>query len=330
MASPPAATALPDFAQDLGHGVYAIDTAFQRDHFDAAYLVVDNGHAAVIDTGPRFAVPRILATLAALGLGVEAVDWVIPTHVHLDHAGGAGTLMRELPRAQALVHPRGARHMIDPSALYQGALAVYGAEEMARSYGELDGIPAERVQTTHDGQRVPLGGRELLIHDAPGHARHHNVIWDPVSRGWFTGDTFGISYRELDINGRPWIFPTTTPVQFEPALLRASVERMLSFQPDSVYLTHFGKLGDVATLGAAQLKLLEQVVQLGEGLRHLAGAERHAALLAGLSALYLADLHAQGSTLDAERFQQLMGLDVELNAQGMGNWLDRLNKEARA
>jgi glyoxylase-like metal-dependent hydrolase (beta-lactamase superfamily II) len=270
----------------------------------------------------------LLGTLAALGLDAAAVDWVIPTHVHLDHAGGVGTLMRELPHARALVHPRGARHMIDPSALYEGALAVYGAEEMARSYGTLDSIPAERVLNSHDGQHVPLGERELLIHDAPGHARHHHVIWDPVSRGWFTGDTFGISYREMDTDGRPWIFPTTTPVQFEPEVLRASVERMLSFAPDCVYLTHYSRLGDVATLGAAQLRLLDEVVAMG--LRLATVDNRHAALIDGLRQIYLADLRRQGSTLSDAEFQRLMDLDLELNAQGMGVWLDRMQRQARA
>ena len=314
-------SSLPDYARDLGHGVYAVDTGFQRPEFDAAYLVVDAGRAAFIDTGPRFAVPRLLATLAALGIGVEAVEWVIPTHVHLDHAGGVGTLMRELPHAQVLVHPRGARHMIDPSALYEGALAVYGADEMARSYGTLDGIDPERVITSYDGQLIPLGMRDLLIHDAPGHARHHHVIWDPVSRGWFTGDTFGISYRELDVEGQPWIFPTTTPVQFEPEALRASVQRMLSFEPACVYLTHYGRLEQVAALGTAQLRLLDEVVAMG--LECAQTEQRHQRLIDGLSEIYRADLQRQGSTLSPAEFHRLMALDLDLNAQGMGVWLDR-------
>jgi glyoxylase-like metal-dependent hydrolase (beta-lactamase superfamily II) len=115
---------MPSWLQDVGGGVHAIDTAFVRDEFDAAYLVVRNGRAAFIDTGTNFALPRLLGAMEALGLSRDAVDWVIPTHVHLDHAGGVGALMRELPGARALVHPRGVRHMVDPSALWQGALAV--------------------------------------------------------------------------------------------------------------------------------------------------------------------------------------------------------------
>ena len=103
--------------------------------FDAAYLLVDGGHAAFIDSGTNHAVPRLLETLDALGLAREAVDYVIPTHVHLDHAGGVGLLMQSLPAATLICHPRGLRHLVDPSQLWASATAVYGAEEMARSYG---------------------------------------------------------------------------------------------------------------------------------------------------------------------------------------------------
>jgi glyoxylase-like metal-dependent hydrolase (beta-lactamase superfamily II) len=311
----------PDFVQAASHGVHVIDTGFHRPRFDAAYLIVDSGRAAFVDTGTRHALPRLLAALAAQGLGVDAVDWVIPTHVHLDHAGGVGQLMAELPNARLLVHPRGARHMIDPSALYQGALAVYGQEEMDRSYGQLVGVDAARVDTSHDGMTVPLGGRLLELIDTPGHALHHHCVWDPVSRGWFTGDTFGLSYRELDVAGRPWIFPTSTPVQFQPDALRQSVERLLARQPDCVYLTHFGRLGDVAALGAQQLQLLDEVVALGHALRR--HPDRHRALADGLRGIYRRSLRALGSTLDDDAIDTVLALDIELNAQGMGVWLDR-------
>lgn len=311
-----------DTLQPLGHGVHAIDTGFQRPRFDAAYLVVDGGRAAFIDTGTRHALPRLLGALDTLGLARDAVDWVIPTHVHLDHAGGVGPLMQALPRARLLIHPRGARHMIDPSALYQGALAVYGQAEMDRSYGELVGVEPARVQATADGMTVALGARRLEFIDTPGHALHHHCIWDPVSRGWFTGDTFGLSYREFDnAAGQPWIFPTSTPVQFQPVALRASVERLLARAPEAVYLTHYGKLGDVAALGRCQLALLDEVVALGHALRQ--HPQRHQALREGLRALYLRSLRTHGCTLPDEAIETLLAIDIELNAQGMGVWLDR-------
>ncbi|MCU0969677.1 MAG: MBL fold metallo-hydrolase [Rubrivivax sp.] len=312
---------LPSFVESVGHGIHVVDTGFQRDRFDAAYLVVERGRAAFVDTGTNFAVPRLLAALDALGLGRDAVDWVIPTHVHLDHAGGAGLLMSELPAARMLVHARGARHMIDPSALYQGALAVYGAEEMARSYGTLVGVPAERVTATHDGMTVELAGRPLLFADTPGHARHHHCIWDAVSGGWFTGDTFGLSYREFDTADGAWILPTTTPVQFEPDALRASVERLLAAGPERMYLTHYGAVQDVPRLARLMLGQLDEVIALGHAQR--GAPDRHERLKSGLLDIYAASLAAAGCALTRERIADLLAIDIELNAQGMAVWLDK-------
>ena len=320
---------LPDFVDDLGDGVFAIDTGFHRPRFDAAYLVVGGGRAAFLDTGTNFAVPRHLAALEALGLAREAVEYVIPTHAHLDHAGGAGALMRELPAATLIAHPRAAVHLIDPAALYKGALAVYGQGEMDRSYGTLVPVPESRVRTTHDGMDLMLGGvRWLHFIDTPGHARHHHCIWDAATRGWFTGDTFGLSYREFDLPGRgAWILPTSTPVQFDPPRLRASIERLLSFEPRCMYLTHFGRIGDVPRLGAQLIELMERMVVLGRSLRD--AADRHAALKRALAALYAEGLAAHGvpptpATMD------LLAIDIELNAQGMAIWLEREAKEKSA
>jgi glyoxylase-like metal-dependent hydrolase (beta-lactamase superfamily II) len=318
-------TVLPSFVEDLGHGIHAIDTGFQRPRFDAAYLLVHDGHAAFIDTGTNHAVPRLLAALDALGLSRDAVDHVIPTHVHLDHAGGAGALMRELPRATLVVHPRGERHLVDPSALYQGALAVYGQDEMDRSYGTLVGVDAQRVRTTHDGMVLELGGRPLRFADTPGHARHHHCIWDAVSRGWFTGDTFGLSYREFDnTRGEAYVLPTSTPVQFDPAALRESVARLLSFEPQCMYLTHYSSIADVKRLAAMLLEQLDAMVEIALRLRD--APERHAALCGALRALYTERVKQHGALLSDARIHELLAMDVELNAQGIGVWLDRGEK----
>lgn len=312
---------LPDFVQDLGEGVLAVDTGFHRDHFDAAYLLVHGGRAAFIDTGTAPGVPRLLAALQALGLARDAVDYVIPTHVHLDHAGGAGALMQALPQATLLVHPRGVRHMVDPSALWAGATAVYGPEEMARSYGELVPVPAERVQATADGMVVSLAGRTLVFADTPGHAKHHHCIWDASTRGWFTGDTFGLSYREFDTAAGPWMLPTSTPVQFEPELLRTSVQRLLAAQPDCMYLTHYGRVRNVQHLGAQLLALLDEMVALGLAQRH--ASDRDAALQRGQLDIFVRSLAAHGCTRSREDIARLLAMDLQLNAQGMAVWLDR-------
>jgi len=316
---------LPDFLEDLGHGIYAIDTGFQRPRFDAAYLMVEDGHAAFIDTGTNHAVPRLLAALNALGLAPEAVDWVIPTHVHLDHAGGVGLLMEALPRARALVHPRGLRHMVDPKALWLGALAVYGEEEMQRSYGKLVPVPAERAEGSHDGQIVHLAGRPLRVIDSPGHARHHHAIWDEKSRSWFTGDTFGLSYRAFDVDGRAWILPTSTPVQFEPEALKATVARLLAAEPVAMQVTHYGRIGgsveEVQRLAAVMLEQVDEMVALARLLKDV--PERHGRLRSGLLAAYLARVQGHGYRGDMAAAADWLALDAELNAQGLEVMLDR-------
>ncbi len=317
---------LPEFVEDLGHNVFALDTGFNRPRFDAAYLVLsDEGRAAFIDAGTNHALPRHLAALDALGVPHDAVDFVIPTHVHLDHAGGAGALMQALPAATMWVHPQGQRHMVDPSALYQGALAIYGAQEMQRSYGSVVPVPAERVRVTRDGMELMLGSRRLHFIDTPGHARHHHCIWDERSRGWFSGDTFGISYREFDVAGRgAWIAPAATPVQFDPEALRVSVQRLLALQPACMYLTHYGRVEGVPALGGLLLSVLDRMVAVG---RRCADApQRHARLKAELTALFAACLGEHGVATTPASLE-LLAIDLELDAQGLGVWLDR---EARS
>ncbi len=312
---------LPSFVLPLGQGLFAIDTGFHRDHFDAAYLIVERGRAAFIDTGTNFGVPRLLQALQALDLPRSAVDWVIPTHVHLDHAGGVGLLMQALPEARLLVHPRGARHMIDPSALYQGALAVYGQAEMDRAYGQLTGVAAERVVASADEMTVELAGRPLTLIDTPGHARHHHCIWDEAMRGWFTGDTFGLSYREFDTAQGAWIMPTSTPVQFAPEALTASIHRLMARSPQAVYLTHYGRVEGVSNLAGTLLNLLDVTVKTAQELRQ--HPQRHEALKEALQTLYCQDLQRHGAPQTPKQIQALLGMDIELNAQGIAVWLDK-------
>lgn len=315
-------TTLP-CVQPLDGGIFLIDTGFHRPNFDAAYLLVENGRGAFVDTGTNHSVPRLLAALEVAGLTPEAVDHVIATHVHLDHAGGVGLLMQHLPRATLVVHPHGAPHLIDPTRLLAGARAVYGDEEVARSYGELVGVAADRVLRTEDGFTLDFAGRPLKFLDTPGHARHHHCIWDERSKGFFTGDTFGLSYREFDTGRGAWLMPTTTPVQFEPDALRNSVARMLDHQPERMYLTHYGPVSDVPRLARLLLQQLDAMVSLATALHEPASAARHEALKSGFAAIQLQSLRDHGVTLPPERIAELLELDHELNAQGVGVWLDR-------
>ena len=303
------------------HGIHTIDTAFQRDHFDAAYLIVEEGRGAFIDCGTHHSVPLLLAAAQRAGLSPADIDLLIVTHVHLDHAGGAGLLMQQLPNATLVAHPRAAPHLIDPAKLVAGATAVYGEEEMQRSYGTLQPVPEARVRVVADGETVMLAARALECIDTPGHARHHHCIWDARSRSWFTGDTFGLSYRELDGPQGAFILPTTTPVQFEPQALKASIARMVARVPEAMYLTHYGRVGDVPQLAQSLYEQIDAMVAIADACD--GRADRHRCIAAALSALYLERAHARQVPLADEDVLRLLAMDIELNAQGLGVWLDR-------
>ncbi len=305
----------------VAHGIHTIDTAFQRDHFDAAYLIVQDGRGAFVDCGTTHSLPNLLACVAQAGLTPADIDWLIVTHVHLDHAGGAGALMQQLPNSKLVVHPRGAQHMIDPTRLIAGATAVYGEAEIARSYGQIVPVPAERVVVAEDGHRVSLASRELVCVDTPGHARHHFCVWDAVSRSWFTGDTFGLSYRELDHAGGAFIIPTSSPVQFEPEAMHASIRRLMQESPEGMYLTHYGRVEGTARLAQELHEQIDAMVAIAQ--RCNGEPERHHLLVDALGALYVARLRLQGSPLDASEVLRVLAMDIELNAQGLACWLDR-------
>jgi glyoxylase-like metal-dependent hydrolase (beta-lactamase superfamily II) len=249
------------------------------------------------------------------------VEYVIVTHVHLDHAGGAGEMMRRLPKARLVVHPRGARHMVDPSKLWAGASAVYGEEAMARNYGRLVPVDASRVVEAPEGFTLELGGRPLLFLDTPGHARHHFCVWDEASRSMFTGDTFGLCYRELASARGPFILPTTTPVQFEPEALVASIDRLVAREPAAMLLTHYSRVTGIERLAGDLRRRTLELAALGRA--EDGRPERAARLRAGIGELFLGWARDHGTPLPAESVRERLTLDVELNAQGLEAWLDR-------
>ena len=303
------------------HGIYTIDTGFFRPRFDAAYLVVERGHAAFIDCGTAFSVPRMLAALDNAGLTPANVDWLILTHVHLDHAGGAGALMTHLPNAQLVVHPRGARHMIDPSQLWAGASAVYGEAVMEQTYGRLIPVPAARVTEATDDGVIDLAGRPLRCLDTPGHAKHHIAVYDAQANVCFTGDVFGLSYRDFDTPAGAFILPTTSPVQFDPQALHASINRLLALHPQAMYPTHFGRIEDVERLAADLHAQIDAMVELARAADDK--PERHHVLVDALTTLYATRAQAHGWDGGRARLSELLQMDIELNAQGLEVWLDQ-------
>jgi glyoxylase-like metal-dependent hydrolase (beta-lactamase superfamily II) len=302
---------------DFGNGIHLVDADYLRPGLAAIHLIVEDGRAAVIDTGTSLSLPGLLAALNRLGLSQASVDHVILTHVHLDHAGGAGAMMRAFPEASLVVHPRGARHMIDPSRLIEGAAAVYGQDYIDRVYPDILPIEASRVIEAPEGKDIFLAGRRLTCLDAPGHAYHHIAILDAESGGVFTGDVFGLSYRELDVEGRQFVFPTTTPTQFDHEAMRRTVERIAALKPPAVYQTHYGKFADVAGGAKDLLRRLDHLVTLARA------AEGHDALKAAMMEYLVAEARDHGCRLPEEAMAVIWEMDVELNSQGLIYWREK-------
>jgi glyoxylase-like metal-dependent hydrolase (beta-lactamase superfamily II) len=300
-------------------GITAVDTEYVRPQMDAAHVVVAGGRAAIVDTGPNTALPLILAALDELQVVADAVDWLLLTHVHLDHAGGAGALMRALPNATCVVHPRGAPHMIDPAKLIQGTRAVYGEELFARLYGEILPVDATRILIAQDGQRVGLSGREFECVHTPGHALHHQAFVDLSTNGIFTGDTFGVSYREFDTALGPWVMPTTTPTQFDPAQLKSSIIRLMQFRPRRLYLTHYSEVGDCPRLANDMYDAVDAFARIARA----AGPDDPARIRFELRALAHDSLRGHGCTMGAADIDAILGKDFDLNAAGLVAWLRR-------
>jgi len=312
---------IPTHHEEVAAGVYCIETGLYRHGLAAAYLVRAGDRLAFVDTGTANSVPRILGVVADLGLTPAHVDFVIPTHVHLDHAGGAGALMARCPNATLVIHPKGAPHMIDPSKLEAGAAAVYGEAEFARYFGRLVPVPEDRVQVATDGWVIDLGGRPLTFVDTPGHANHHGCIFDAHTGGFFTGDTFGIAYRELATPSGPFLFAPTTPVAFDPEAWQGSLDKILAFDPAAVYLTHYGRVDHPAALVAGLRRSIRDLAELALA-EDAAGEDRPAEgrterLRRGVAERLLAEARDLGCSLGEDRVRELLAVDIELNAQGL-------------
>lgn len=313
---------------DNGHGIYTIDAHYVAPRVASIHLIVSEAseasggrEVAIFDTGTNLSWPFVAGALAHLGIDHTEVRYVIPSHVHLDHAGGAGQLIERFPSATLVVHPRGARHLIAPAKLFAATIAVYGEAKARRLYGDVTPVPAERMLEAADGMVLALGQRRLTLLDTPGHARHHVCMVDSVTGGIFTGDMFGLSYRQFDVNGRPSIIPTTTPTQFDPAAMRASIARLRALKPPAMYLTHFGKITGIERLAGDLLRQLDAHVAVAEAARALVPELRHGAIREGLTALFLSEANRQGWPMSTPDLLAWLDTDIDLNAQGLAFWL---------
>jgi len=305
----------------VNDGIVAIDTEYARPLQDASHLIVENGRAAFVDTGVNKSVPLLIDALAQQNLDVADVDYVFLTHVHLDHAGGAGLLMQNLPNARCVVHRYGAKHMIDPARLVAGTEAVYGEEETRSVYGTIEPIDARRILIPEHEQWLDFNGRALQAINTEGHARHHYVLNDPQSKGVFSGDSFGVSYRELDTAKGEFIIPTTTPVQFDPDQAHKSVDRIMACEPEQVYLTHYSRVRNLDRLAADMHEGIDALVAMA--LEHRDDENRSASLRGSMFECFVQRLEDHGYMGDREMMYSILSIDVDLNTQGLEVWLDK-------
>jgi len=309
-------------------GIFAVDAEYVRPGYAAVHIIQHNGRAAFVDTGTNHSVPHLLAALEELGIARDAVDYVLLTHIHLDHAGGAGLLCSHLPNARVLIHPRGVAHMVDPSKLVAASQSVYGAEAFRKLYGDVLPVPQDKVVSVTDNYRCDLGGRELLLIHTPGHALHHYSIVDRKHSAIFSGDTFGLSYRALDTPQGAFIVVTSSPSQFDPDQLSASIDRLMSYEPESIYLMHFSRVTGTPRLAAMLKSQIREFVRIAQ--ESDAQPDAHNSIRTAMMEMWMELLRQQGSTLSPAEVSDWLEGDLELNAQGLVIWMERQRKDRGA
>lgn len=310
----------------LDDGVFAVDTEYVRPLHDASHLIVEDGRAAFVDTGTNDSVPLLLDALRQQDLDVGDVDFVILTHIHLDHAGGAGLLMQQLPNARCVVHPNGAPHMVHTERLIKGTEGVYGVERTREMYGELRPIDEQRIIVAEDEQWIALNGRTMQTLFTEGHARHHYCLNDPTSRGVFTGDSFGVSYRELDTAAGEFIYPSSTPASFDPPEAHKAIDRIMACEPDQVYLTHYSRVRNLDRLAGDMHTCIDAYEQIA---LHCQGEnQRSDALRVAMYEYLAARLVDHGFKGDSDAIESILHIDVTLNSAGLEAWLNRMERRS--
>lgn len=308
--------------------IHTIDTHYSDvDEGAAAFLLLEGDEAAFVETNTAHAWPHLLAALESHGRTPADVRWVFVTHAHLDHAGGAWRVLEACPNATLVAHPRAAPHLIDPTKLVASAKGVYGEAAFAELYGDLQPIPADRVKIVADEESLQWGDRTLTFLHTRGHANHHYVLVDPTTSSVFTGDAFGIAYPVLQ-RGQPWVFPSTSPTDFDGPAAIESVQRIVATGADRAWLTHFGELTDLASVATSLVEQLTHwtavVVDADE--QGLEGDALAAHMAAAVGEHFDAAAEARG-IVGGRR--ALLDLDVDLNAQGLAFAVEKARYKRR-
>ncbi|MBA2176592.1 MBL fold metallo-hydrolase [Halobacillus locisalis] len=284
------------------------------------YLLQDE-HTTLIETGPSPSVPHVLKGLESLGISPQEIENVILTHIHLDHAGGAGLLIRECPNATVYVHKKGLRHLANPSRLEAGARMVYG-DHFDELFAPIIPIDEESLSAVSDGERLSIGAdRTLTFYDTPGHAKHHIAIHDSLSQGLFIGDTAGIRYHQTEDYGLTFYLPTTSPNQFDPEAMQQSIERFRTIHPERLFFGHFGvseQPGVALEQVSEWIPIFVEEAKTGNSLQEI---ERR--LLTRVTS-YLEDHNIPSD----HPVYEILKLDMSVCAMGIGDYLQKQAKQS--
>ena len=316
---------MTDLFSSFDKNIFCFDANYIRQKFAAIHFINQNNKLLIIDTATNHSAKKFLNALHTMNISPEFVEWIILTNVHLDHAGGAGLLMKMCPNAQLAVHSRGARHMINPENLWASVVSVYGKEEAEKQYGKLIPVDENRVVVVGEGEVISFQDRRLQIFDAPGHANHHIIIFDEESKSFFTGDAFGIAYPELASEDEEFIFISSTPTQFEPVKFDTTIKKIMKQKPKSCFLTHFSKIMNIEKNGHELLKQLDEYVTITQQARnnHESRQER---IRKDLFELLYKKLKKTNMNISKRDFGNLLSLDLSLNAQGLEYWNNKTSK----
>ncbi len=239
--------------QEIANATHLIDVRHEgRPSIIAAAVLTLADGVAIVDPGPASTVPALTEGLAASGIGVPDIRAVLLTHIHLDHAGATGTLVRENPRVTVLVHERGAKHIIDPTKLLNSAQRLYG-DDMERLWGRVEPVPEANLRVLSEHDDLTIGDRPIESVYTPGHASHHVSYLDERTGTAFVGDAAGIRINQSRI-----VLPATAPPEIDVDTIERSFDRIAAWNPARLMLTHFGTVEDIAEHGAQMKNRLRE------------------------------------------------------------------------
>ena len=243
--------------KEVAENVYMIDNqVYSISNYGSTYLL-DEEKKAIIDPGPATSVETIMSGVREVGVRPEEVDYLIVTHIHLDHAGGAGVLIKDLPKAQVVVHYRGARHLADPTKLTESATEAQG-EEVISEFGEVMPIEKHQIKSVYEGDIIELSaGQTLRFVEAPGHAPHEICIYENRSNGLFTGDAVGLYIEDIIL------LPATAPPKFDLELWLDTIKKLKEIDASKFYFSHFGvsdKPQETLQLAIDKLQTWDEIV----------------------------------------------------------------------